>query len=164
MKRVGRFCRLTAAILTAGIIFSTQGLTAAAGTHGHRGSQVGTDRSRRGRAGGGPGRAGGRPGPGRAGGGPEPGRAGGRPGPGGRAGRGPSPGRAGGGPGTGCASCPAGPPPAGQLQCFCGTAGLERGYCGQPSLCGWGRGLGNFHKGQSDSDTRGCAGGNPVSG
>ena len=34
MKRVGRFCRLTAAILTAGIIFSTQGLTAAAGTTG----------------------------------------------------------------------------------------------------------------------------------
>ena len=39
MKRVGRFCRLTAAILTAGIIFSTQGLTAAAGTTG-----IGADR------------------------------------------------------------------------------------------------------------------------
>ena len=34
MKRVRKFCRLTAAILTAGIIFSTQGLTAAAGTTG----------------------------------------------------------------------------------------------------------------------------------
>ena len=34
MKRIGRFCRLTAAILTAGIIFSTQGLTAIAGTTG----------------------------------------------------------------------------------------------------------------------------------